>query len=395
MNPSIRRFFTQYWRSLILIILAIVALGWLNLYHLQTLRPTLNTNEGGIINQSQTITQISRNPVYAPYRLVEYLVQHYTTHTIFLDRLISVLFGLITLGFFYLILRKRYTYYVAVLVSALLGSSTWFLQSARTGTPDILFMGLVFLLYFGQLLHRARHVLFASFMAVIVCGLLVYIPGMIWFLVIGFLWQQKYLTKLLDTIPATFRLLIVLAGAVIITPLGWAVVRTPSLIETFLGVPMHVLKPTQYLHNALEVPVNIFFRGPANPWTWLGRLPILDIFVTVMFIFGLYCYWIQRKLEFNRLIVGCILLGSILIIAGGPVTLTLLIPFLYIVASAGIAELFSEWLTVFPKNPLARGVGVGLLGLAIFLSGYYQATRYFVAWPDSTKSNNAIQQSID
>jgi len=399
MTALARSFLVKYWGAATLTLLLAIFVGWLSFYRLQSLSPNLNSNEIATISQSQHLKQILNNPVNAPYKLLQFVIQHYTNHTIFLERLVSVVVGLLILGTFYLVLRMRYRYYVAVFGCALLGSSTWFLYTARLATADITLMGIIILIWVGQLLNQAKHEMLVTFFAVLICGSLLYVPGMFWFLLFGFLWQQSFLTRLLDSLAAWFRVLVVFLGVGLVTPLCYAAVHKPMLLESIAGLPSHFLSPFSYARNLLEVPTNLFLRGPGNPSQWLGRLPVLDVFITVMFALGLYCYWVQRRLDFPKLVVGALIVGTILISSGGPLMITVLLPLVYLVAAGGIAELLQEWFGVFPRNPLARAVGVGLLTIAVIAAGYYQSFRYFVAWPDSTKilsiTQNKIEQSSE
>jgi hypothetical protein len=59
----------------------------------------------------------------------------------------------------------------------------------------------------------------------------------------------------------------------------------------------------------------------------------------------------------------------------------LLIPLLYVFVATGIAYLLKEWLKVFPRNPVARNFGIGLLVIAIVTSVVYNVRAYYVAWP--------------
>ncbi len=395
MMSSFRGFFVRYWNSILLTIIMLGYLGWLTFYRLSSLTPSFTSAESSVSSQALSLRQILNNCVNGPYKLLQFLVQRYTANTIFFDRLISVLIGLLIILVFYVILRSRYRYYVAFFGTALFGSSTWFLHVTRLGTPEILLMSVMILIWVGLHLHKTKHPELSVFFSVIICGLILYVPGMVWFLAFGFIWQQGYLTRVLDDLPAWFRVFIILLAVALVAPIGYAAAHNPRILESFAAIPGHISSPTQYLRNLLEVPVNIFFRGPSNPSIWLGRLPLLDVFTTAMVVLGIYVGYLHRKLEFNRLLLGSIILATVLITINAGVTITVLVPLIYLVASGGIAELIGQWLSVFPRNPLAKSIGIGLLTLAIITAAYYQTTRYFVAWPHSTNTAIITQQPTD
>ncbi len=80
----------------------------------------------------------------------------------------------------------------------------------------------------------------------------------------------------------------------------------------------------------------------------------------------------------------------ILIGLGQVATLGLLIPVLYIVMANGIAYMLQSWFTVFPRNPVARTLGVVLLTIVVVVSCSYQLQRYFIAWPAAEATKPAL-----
>lgn len=77
---------------------------------------------------------------------------------------------------------------------------------------------------------------------------------------------------------------------------------------------------------------------------------------------------------------------------GGVVGDAILLPFIYLLASIGIGRMLGNWFIVFPRNPVARNIGLGLIIGMIALVGYYHITRYFVAWPNSPETINALKK---
>jgi hypothetical protein len=133
--------------------------------------------------------------------------------------------------------------------------------------------------------------------------------------------------------------------------------------------------------------VNLFVSGPHQPALWLGRAPILDVFTLAMCIIGLYFYGLHPRASRTKLLGSLFLIGAVLVALAGPVGLSLLVPILYIIAATGITYLIKEWLKVFPLNPLARGLGLGLVALAVTLACAYNLRAYFVAWPHNDNTH--------
>ncbi|MBS0555230.1 MAG: hypothetical protein JSS47_22320 [Proteobacteria bacterium] len=135
------------------------------------------------------------------------------------------------------------------------------------------------------------------------------------------------------------------------------------------------------LKNFTDVFGHLFIGGPRKPDLWLGKAPILDVFTLAMFLIGLYFYVSHWRSSRSKLLGSLFLAGAILVALGGPVSLSLLVPLLYIVAATGITYLVKEWLQVFPLNPIARNIGLALVAIAVMMACAYNLRAYFIAWP--------------
>lgn len=395
MIGSIRKLSTYYWRSLLIGLVILGFLIWLLIFRLHSLVPGMSASEVTSITQARTFHQILSNPLNAPFKVLEYLIIHFTSHSIFLYRLVSAFLGLISIVFFYLILRHHYGKYAAIFSTLLLASSSWILHISRLATPEVLLFSLTIIIWGGLYMYHTRHDYTASFLMVILGAGLLYIPGMIWFVLIAIILERDFLIRFIDDLPTWLRICLSLTGLALIAPLAYGAGHTPSILYNLIGLPSHGFNLQQFVKHIAAAPLYIFWHGPLDPVRWLARLPILDAFTSIMFLLGLYDYWTKRKLKFNRLVVGALILGVILSALEGPVTISIIIPLLYLIVAAGITELLQQWLSVFPRNPLARGLGIGLLTIAIVLAGYYQSYRYFIAWPHSPLTQTVFQKSID
>jgi hypothetical protein len=212
------------------------------------------------------------------------------------------------------------------------------------------------------------------------CGLLIYIPGMVWFVLLSLYWQRaaiqagwKHFTRQWQ------RGLYALSGLVWL-PLLLGRLSTLTSLKTWLGLPQH-FDVSQIGHQLEFIPVHLFIRGPIDSQRWLGHAPLLDIFSLTIVIAGIWFYVSHFRATRSRLLGSYWLLGVGLVALGGPVGLSVLVPLLYILAATGIAYLLHDWLRVFPKNPIARRLGIGLVAVAVLVSCSYNLRAYFVAWP--------------
>lgn len=179
----------------------------------------------------------------------------------------------------------------------------------------------------------------------------------------------------------------------LLLPLLWTFYSNPELIKVYLGLPQAWPSPLEFVKNVANVPVQLFLRGPDSPTTWLGRLPLVDWFGSIMFVIGGYAYYFKQKLDRTRFIVYVFGVGTILVALGGPVTVAVLLPFVYLIIAGGIALMLQQWYTVFPRNPVARITGTVLMTLAVLMSVFYNINHYFIAWPNAPETKQVFQST--
>jgi hypothetical protein len=126
----------------------------------------------------------------------------------------------------------------------------------------------------------------------------------------------------------------------------------------------------------------------------VGSLPVLDVAAGGLFLIGMYAYQKNAKLERTKIMLLTAFLG-ILLGALGQVTIGifLIMPYVYSVIAAGISYVLDEWYGVFPRNPFARSFGLLLVTIVVLISVYYQATRFFVVWPQTPETRQTYNQS--
>ena len=208
------------------------------------------------------------------------------------------------------------------------------------------------------------------------------------------MWQHKRIWEEIKFVPWWFRTFcgfIILAGLI---PLIWASINSPNELLLASGLPNTVPSLKSLLENFIHIPEYLFLRGPNDAVRWLGRLPLLDVFSTAMFILGLYSIRYSLKQHKIRILVGSSIFLSLLIIAGGAVTVTVLMPALYILIAGGVAFLLQQWFTVFPRNPLAHTLATSLVSVSVLLVSFYHISHYFIAWPQTPATKSAFSHSL-
>lgn len=393
----------NYLSPILLIIVGLVIVAALLWFKLGSLTPGLSQDElylqRQIANNQLQILDIIRHAVFLPYYLGLFVMQ-YLPHGYTAIRSLSALMALLTVVGFFGILRYWHSTRIALLGTALFATSTSLLHIGRYGTPESMFFILLILVASWVWLSSRSAVKSSWLIGIVLVGFSLYVPGLIWFVIPALLLHRKAIGKAFRRIPIGYAFWTLGCGFIIIVPLVltivWPLANSSSLqnARELLGVPAQLPTVAEFGRNLLEIPRQLFVMSNPNPTLTIGRLPMLDVFTTVMFIIGCYAYVKARKLDRTKSLVIILVLGSTLIALKGGVTIALLVPFVYLVAAEGVRHLLQEWLSVFPRNPFARGLGISVITIAVMVTVFYHTKSYFIAWPNAPATKTTFQYRI-
>ncbi|HEU4914258.1 MAG TPA: hypothetical protein VFT16_02520 [Candidatus Saccharimonadales bacterium] len=386
---ALREYFSGNWRRCIACFALVVIIGWALLWQINSLVPGYSAAEVATYNNSLSFKAILDNPLNAPFLLAVKALLFIHPDSYLAVRLVSVAIGTVTLVVFALLLRHWHSTRTAVIGTFLFGLSAWFLHAARLGTPDVLLFGVFVLAACGFWLKQAN-----SNLALLACFIgsatLLYVPGMIWFITLGILWQWKAIDRVFKR-----HLLAVTGGGLLflaaLAPLGWAFYKNTALIRPYLGLPDAWPTPVMMIKNLFLAPFHLFVRNEPDAATWLGSAPIFEVFTLAMFVLGMVLYLSKWRLARTPIFLFIFMFAWAMFAIGSPViTFTVVIPFVYIIAAGGVSHVLGEWFKIFPRNPIARGVGWGLLGFVVALACFYQLTHYFIGWPQASATHEVF-----
>jgi hypothetical protein len=383
--------FADMWRPLLgTLALLSIAIALLS-FRLGTLTPNLSQPEVESRTASRSVRTMASNPLHIHQKTGQYLMQKAgQTHPAAM-RLPSVIVALAVVVAMYALLKLWYTRRIALLGSLLVITSSWFLHAARLAAPDINYM-IPFVFAIGAvLLVKKRLSLIGSVLLAFFAATLIYVPGMIWLLLAGILWQRRTIKHSIKRLTLQWRASLGIACLLCLLPLVWAFSQHPNLILTWLGLPETIPSFTAYVRNFIDIPIRLFIKNEVNPVYGLGQLPLLDAFTGAMTVLGLFASYFRLRLERTKLVLGAGVIGSILVALGGPVSMTILLPSVYILAASGVALMIQQWLTVFPRNPFARWLGIVLVTTAVCMTGFYQGSRYFIAWAKAPETRAVFE----
>lgn len=379
---AIRTFIAKRWLSFALYGGLLAVVGWLLWWQLGSLTGGYSAGELATLKASYSLSGIYHNPVNAPFTLLVHALLYLPYNDLLLVRVAATLVALLTITVFYWLVRHWHGQRAAIFGTLVFGSSAWFLHTARLGTPDVLMFGLLALTACSVWFKAGRQALPVVLLLVLAAGF-IYVPGMVWFIAAGVVWQWHTI----DDVFKKHLWMVTLGGFLllgILAPLGLAIYHTPSLGKEIIGLPAAGWpQPITTLWHIAEVPLRFVARGPEGPEHWLGHLAILDGFCLAMFALGVYVYAKHARLVRTQLVMVILLIGIALAGLNGPVSPSIVVPFLFIVIAAGIGLLMDRWYAVFPRNPIAQTVGVGAVCIVVLASCTYGFRHYFIAWPHS------------
>ncbi len=390
-----QRWFFRLWRPAVLLLTLAAVVYLLYFRRLGILLPGYATPEINTYLQASNWHNIAVNPINAPYSVVLWLIAAVLHHNLVATRLIAAGFGILAVVAFFAVIRPWYSFRIASLGTLLFATSAGFLHMARLGTPQILQMSVLALL-FGVLWYRRsrEHRILIGYCLAVLCALLWYIPGMIWFEVLGLCFLWRTVAGQLQRMPKKHVLAWAGLFAVTLVPLGLATARKPELLLAAAGLPHNLDALSHLATNFAHAVLSIGIYSSSGPLIWLGHMPLLNAAERVLMALGLYVYLFQQRSRSGFFLLGATLLSLGLISCGATVGFATLVPLLYLFVVHGLDYLLKLWFTVFPRNPIARYSGVAIICVLLCFSILYQTRAYFIAWPHNTGTRETFSHTI-
>lgn len=374
-------------RSAVIFLLVFSIIFTLFFWHLGSLTPGLSPEEKTAIESSASLDAISSDPVNGPHKLLQFVFTSRGESAI-LARLPSVILGLFFLACFYAIARRWFGRLIAVLSTLIFASLPWIVLTARSATPDIMFIGTTCLVATYIWLSVAQRKTAALLILSAAAALLAYTPGLVWFLITGFLlWRKKILTGVRPAGKWTLTAA-ALMFVIGILPLAAAAAFDISILQRLLLIPANLPEIIELL-KSVTWGVLGFVWSTRDPYPLvLGNLPLLPAAVIVLTIFGIYIMSVRARIEFY----GLLSLIMVAILAYGLNRnlgiLTLAFPAIGILMAAGLRYLYAEWKSVFPLNPLPKILALSLMVGVVLLNMMFGIRYSLAAWPNAETTKN-------
>jgi hypothetical protein len=374
----------EHWLAILITLAILTGLGVLYLLRLGTLMPGLSHEEVSALVKPIGLHGIYNSPFFLPWKIVESAILKLQPDAgNLLVRLPSAFIGICTVLLFGFVLRMSHGARTTIMAAPLFATAAWSLHASRLATTDSMyFLAIPLLLSAYVGLQRLGDKAWVRYISLASFGLALYTPGLIWLILVSIYFLREDIVELWKEYSSKKQRFAMLIASFWWLPLLLAhFVQKPKDILLWMGIPDHILTGTHLLKQFVAVPVHMFVRGPEYPYIWLGKSPVLDILALIACLLGIYFYLRRLQAGRSKLMIILLVFSVILIGLGGPVQFSLVVPLLYLFAAGGIAYLLREWLQVFPVNPFARMLGIGLIAVAVVISCVYNVRAYYIAWP--------------
>lgn len=347
-----------------------------------SLAPTTVYEQPGYL-QAQSGKDFYDDMANAPLRGVYYAINSLSDNTLYLRLAAALVAALATITLF-LVLKRITTIRVTLLTMLMFVTSSWVLHTARFANIEVLYLLVIPALFLVGLWATSKADDNKLPLSVLLLSVILYVPGAWLFLLAGAIIYWKQIKRIWCKISLGLRLGGLGLLLVLISPLVFSFSQRSEALFEWLGVRnFDDLSLQQIGSNLLFIPDALFFSGIDEPTAWLKGTPILDFFAVAMFIIGIFAYRKSSSPTREYMVFSSLAICILLVAVGGPSRLGLIIPLVYFLIARGIAYMLQSWFTVFPRNPMARSIGISFIIAAVFISSSYQLQRYFIAWPNS------------
>lgn len=374
------KFFNSY--TFYILIIYILFSLFILFYRLANFMPGISHIEQSIIQSTPSFRSLSDNAINLPINLLRITINKTVSNpTIFFDRLPSVVLGGLSILFFGLALKYWYGHRASLLGTIFYLTSFWVISTSRLATNDVqTLFGISLLFLIMALIKKKYSSKILYIVSNFVLGLLMFIPGLIWFIVLGLvIYRKEFIYGIKLQKPISLILYIIFSIGLI--PLAiFNVFKNPQLIYKFIGFNFTHFNLINKLKDLGLAFWHLIFIGPNNPVYWLGKIPALNILSFVGLILGFYFLIIHIKSSQSIFLLLGLILSMIILGLNKNNSLSLGVPFIYLIVAIGITYLMQLWLKLFPVNPLARGLGVSLIIIAILFSCWFETRAYFIAF---------------
>ena len=371
-----------------------LAVGGLYLWRLGSLTPGLAPDEAQATAASRSLEAIWLQPLNAPHKLLQHGLS-LISNSAFSWRLASVILALIFLACFVWLVRASLGVRAALFGLLMLGLTPWLVLIGRSAAAPIDWLWPLAVTAAALWWWRTRRwQTLAGYLTFLSLGLALYVPGLAWFLVIGIIIARRQLAELWRRggwLKNSLGLLLLIG---VVAPLAKSLVADQVSLSDWLALPRYWPSPLEFIRAVGRALTAIAWHTPGNLNWVIDHLAIFSSAQLVLAFIGLASLWLRGRGRYGLYLLTWV--GLAVVLAGlnrDLAVLTVALPVVSGLAAAGLYYLWAEWRRGFPRNPLARSLAAGLIGLILVWQFVFAARYCLVAWPHApaTRASYVLQ----
>jgi 4-amino-4-deoxy-L-arabinose transferase-like glycosyltransferase len=356
-------------------------------WRLGNIVPGLSSHEAAARVASSSFNNILHDPLNAPHKSLQFILQILGFHGAFWMRSVSVFFALLFTACLFFLIKMWLGNFAAITGTLLFACTPWVILTARNASPDVMLLSSISLLLAYLLLKHSEDYLnvlwFAFILSLAVC---LDTPGMIWFLVFMFMLGFKQITKSIMKVESFaiimgFTLLILL-----IVPLGYAMIQNTQVAKEWLGVPKVLPNAGTYFSSLSHTFTSLTYQMQKETNYAVGKFAVLTAAQTVLGAIGIAALF-RKSIKEASIVLFLLIAGILLSALGGSlIYLTLSLPGIAVLDAAGLGFFYEKWFDVFPINPLARWFALIFITLLVIGQIAFGARYTDLAWPHNMET---------
>jgi 4-amino-4-deoxy-L-arabinose transferase-like glycosyltransferase len=356
-------------------------------WRLGSIVPGLSPHEYAARMSSSTLGKIIENPLNAPHKVPQFILQLLGFHGAFWMRSISAVFGLIFIASCYLLLRTLFGKFIAVGATLMFAATPWVILISRNASADVMFLSpLLLLLVFAVLRKTENHHTLFWFLLIAALVICIYTPGLIWLLAITSLIGLKKIVKTISSLENFVMVLGIIILLVLISPLIYALTQDLAVLKEWLALPNHFSSVTSVFNYAARASSSLSYQMYFFQDYSVGKFAILSITQTALAILGI----LAMVKSMRRILIICLsllILGIVFSALNKKLTyLGICLPAIALLDAAGLRYLTGKWFSVFPLNPLARTFALILITLLLLGQLAFGMRYALLAWPHNLET---------
>lgn len=357
---------------------------------LGTLFDGVSDLESSSLNSITNSMAIFENPVSLPHKLLLHGLYTFDMLSPLSARMVSIFFGVGSIILFYVFVRAKFSARITLFGSLAFCANSAFLAVARNaGYASSTLFAACAILAALQLYSNPKGFTGKGWLCGTLIAVALFSPGAVVLLFLAGAWYARRTSQTARVWPILSLAPVYILPVISLAIMSFGFYKDWHIALEWAGLPSvtPTLKP--FLEHAIGTVQLFFFRADPNPEYLLARTPVLDVFTTVCFVVGVVYAQKKTTIPAFGALFGMVAVSICYIALRPPVeSLPLLLPIIFLGVTAGITMLLRQWLEIFPRNPVARTIGVTVMAIVVGISCLYQMNRYFVAFSQTPENRS-------